>query len=179
VAASAGRGGPALWLRATRRRAGGTHSRPPSRGAGWVAVQFAAMAAAIALGFVPPKWPDGARWPLAVAGAGLALAGAGTAAWSARLLGAGLTPFPRPRPGAPLVRSGPYRVVRHPLYAGGLLFFAGYGLAASVAALAAAGALGVVWGLKARVEERHLAALHPEYGDYAARVRFRLVPGVY
>ena len=39
------------------------------------------------------------------------------------------------------------------------------------------GALGVLWALKARVEERLLAARYPGYADYARRVRFRLVAG--
>ncbi len=146
------------------------------RGAGWVWGQFAVMGAVVGLGFAPPHWPHGQHavfFPLATA---LAVAGAGVAVWASRLLGRGFTPFPRPLPTGELVESGPYRVVRHPVYTGGLLFFLGYSLYASVPALAATAALGVVWALKARVEERYLRERYPAYEGYAERVRFRLVP---
>ena len=112
-------------------------------------------------------------------GAILAAAGGGVAVWSSRLLGRGFTPYPKPLAIGELVDAGPYRVVRHPIYAGGLLFFLGYSLYASVPALVATGALGVVWALKARVEERHLRERYAGYETYASRVRFRLVPFVY
>jgi protein-S-isoprenylcysteine O-methyltransferase Ste14 len=142
-------------------------------------LQFLVIAAVVALGFLPPRWPGGARPPLAGIGAGLAVAGVLVALWAARLLGRGLTPFPPPRAGAELATAGPYAVVRHPIYAGGLLFFVGYALFASVAALAGTAALGAVWALKCRVEEAHLRARFPGYDAYAARVRWRLVPGLY
>jgi protein-S-isoprenylcysteine O-methyltransferase Ste14 len=37
-----------------------------------------------------------------------------------RHLGPSLTPFPAPLPGASLRQDGLYRVVRHPIYGGGL-----------------------------------------------------------
>lgn len=149
------------------------------RGAGWVWGQFAVMGVVAGLGFVPPHWPHGAHGVLSAAGAVLAVAGGGIAVWSSRLLGRGFTPYPKPLPAGELVDAGPYRVVRHPIYAGGLLFFLGYSLYASVPALAATGALGVVWALKARVEERYLRERFREYEEYAGRVRFRLAPFVY
>ncbi len=98
---------------------------------------------------------------------------------SARALGPGLTPFPRPAGGGELVETGPYRVVRHPVYSGGLLVAAGISLALSPWALAATAVLGVVWGLKASVEERLLAERYPVYAGYRERTRFRLVPYVF
>jgi protein-S-isoprenylcysteine O-methyltransferase Ste14 len=77
------------------------------------------------------------------------------------------------------VQQGPYSVVRHPVYSGGILVFAGISLALSPWSLAGTAALAVLWGLKARVEERFLAATYPGYADYAAQVRFRLAPFVY
>ena len=149
------------------------------RGAGWVWGQFAVMGVVIALGFVPPHWPDGAHAALSAAGAVLAVGGAGTAVWASRLLGRGFTPFPQPLAAGELVEAGPYRIVRHPVYSGGLLFFVGYSLYASVPALVATAALGVVWALKARVEERYLRDRYPAYDAYARRVRSRIVPLVY
>jgi protein-S-isoprenylcysteine O-methyltransferase Ste14 len=51
----------------------------------------------------------------------------------------------------------------------------GYGLLTSVVATAAVPAIAVLWLLKARVEERHLAARFPEYANYRRRVRRRIL----
>jgi protein-S-isoprenylcysteine O-methyltransferase Ste14 len=151
-----------------------------SRGTGWVVAQFVLLAAVLAAALVPPGWPDGARTALAVTGALVAAGGAALAVWSARALGPSLTPFPRPARSAPLVEAGPYRVVRHPIYAGGIVFCVGWSLFAGPMALVLTGCLAVLWALKARVEESHLDERHaPGYADYARRVRWRLLPGVF
>jgi len=75
--------------------------------------------------------------------------------------------------------GGPYRVVRHPVYAGYLLAHLGYLLenpSPHNAALVA-----VVWScqlLRIRQEERFLAS-DPAYLAYRARVRWRLLPFLY
>jgi protein-S-isoprenylcysteine O-methyltransferase Ste14 len=147
------------------------------RGGGWVVLQFALMAAILAAGIVGPGWPAGRL--LVVIGILVALAGAGVAVSAARVHRGSLTPFPRPNPGATLVESGPYGVVRHPIYSGGTLFFAGISLALSPAALVLTGVLAIVWGLKARVEEGFLQASDPGYAVYRERTRARLIPFVY
>lgn len=148
------------------------------RGSGWVVTQFALMAAIIAAGFVPPQWPTGARDALTAIGAVLAIAGIAFAVWAARSLGRSLTPFPKPL-GAGLVTNGPFGIVRHPIYTGGLAFFAGYALFASVPALVLTAVLGVLWVGKIRVEERLLVAAYDGYAAYRVRVRRRLIPFVY
>jgi protein-S-isoprenylcysteine O-methyltransferase Ste14 len=65
------------------------------------------------------------------------------------------------------------------MYAGGLLFFLGWSLFAGPVALVVTGALAVLWAGKTAVEERHLRTAYPAYDQYAARVRFRLVPWIY
>lgn len=115
------------------------------------------------------------RWVLGCAGV---VAGAAVMVWAARTLGSALVPWPRPV-GDRVVRTGPYRYVRHPIYTGGLLACAGAAVATTWWALVPAAALAVVWGLKCRVEERMLARRFPDYADYSASVRWRLVPGVY
>jgi protein-S-isoprenylcysteine O-methyltransferase Ste14 len=150
-----------------------------ARGGGWVVIQFVLMAAILVLGVVGPGWPDGAGWWLKGAGALLVFAGALVFVAAGRALGSGLTPFPHPSSDSELVETGPYAVVRHPIYSGGILFAAGISLALSPWALAATALLAVVWALKARVEEQFLRESFPTYGDYCARVRYRLVPFVY
>ncbi|HXF98820.1 MAG TPA: methyltransferase, partial [Gaiellaceae bacterium] len=108
-----------------------------------------------------------------------ALAGAVIVVLAARALGRGLTPLPRPPARAGLVQHGPFRVVRHPTYAGALALFAGVALALSPLALAPLAALAVIWALKAAVEERFLRARFPGYAAYAERTRWRLLPFVY
>ena len=87
--------------------------------------------------------------------------------------------LPRPRNEGTLVTGGPFRVVRHPIYLGALMCLAGASLFRSWTGLALTGVLAVLWGAKARVEERFLSARFPDYERYRRRVRFRLVPFVY
>ncbi len=142
-------------------------------------LQFAVMAVLVGVGFLPPEWPHGAQRTLSVVGLVSVVAGGAIAVWSSRLLGRGFTPYPRPLASGELVDRGPYRIVRHPIYSAGLLFFAGYSLYAGVLALIVTVVLGVVWALKARVEEGFLRERYADYDEYASRVRFRLVPFLY
>ena len=145
-------------------------SSSSDRGAGWVWAQFALMAVILALGVLPPRWPEWVR----VLGVLLLLAGVAVFVWAARTLGGSFTAYPRPRPDGVLVEDGPYRFVRHPVYSAGVLVLLGYGLLTSVVATAAVPAIAVLWWLKSRVEERHLAARFPAYADYRRRVRRRI-----
>jgi protein-S-isoprenylcysteine O-methyltransferase Ste14 len=79
-----------------------------------------------------------------------------------------------------VVSSGPYAYVRHPMYAGTLLFFIGAPLLlGSWYGLAAAPLLIAVMAVRAILEERMLADELPGYRDYVMRVRYRLIPGVW
>ncbi len=150
-----------------------------SRGGGWVVLQSAVVAAIAVASIVGGPWPESAGGVLGLVGAALAVAGAGLALLSALALGRSFTPFPRPLERGALVERGPYRLVRHPLYSGGVLFLTGISLAFSPWALLFTAVLAVVWGVKVRVEERFLAERFSGYAEYAARTRFRLVPFVY
>jgi protein-S-isoprenylcysteine O-methyltransferase Ste14 len=82
--------------------------------------------------------------------------------------------------GQSVVSTGPYAIVRHPMYAGALVYLLGTPLA-----------LGSYWGLAVLAlmlpiliwrlvdEERVLEQRLPGYGDYKRNVRYRLLPGVY
>jgi protein-S-isoprenylcysteine O-methyltransferase Ste14 len=80
-----------------------------------------------------------------------------------------------------VVTSGPYRWIRHPGYLAGLLIIVASGIALG-SWLAAA--ILVVFGLpflrrRAITEDRVLQAELPGYRDYAARVRWRVLPGIW
>jgi protein-S-isoprenylcysteine O-methyltransferase Ste14 len=150
-----------------------------ARGGGWVVLQFVLMAGVVVLGVVGPWWPESGRWWLKGVGVLLVFTGVVVVAMAGRALGSGFTPFPRPAEGADLVEGGPFAVVRHPVYSGGILVFAGVSLALSPWALVGTAALAVLWALKARVEERFLVARYPNYSEYCTRTPRRLVPFLY
>ena len=75
-----------------------------------------------------------------------------------------------------LVRSGPYRFVRHPIYAS-LLYFAWAGQipSATPASIGASVVLTVALGVRMVLEERSLRATYPEYEAYSREVK-RVLP---
>jgi protein-S-isoprenylcysteine O-methyltransferase Ste14 len=79
-----------------------------------------------------------------------------------------------------VISTGPYAVVRHPMYAGGLLYLLGIPLAlGSWWAFIAFAAMVpfLVWRLFD--EERVLARDLPGYVEYKTKVRSRLIPGTF
>jgi protein-S-isoprenylcysteine O-methyltransferase Ste14 len=82
--------------------------------------------------------------------------------------------------GQRVIDTGPYAIVRHPMYASALLLLIGLplllgswiGLALSVVFI-----IGIAW--RAVHEEHALRAELQGYADYAARVRYRFIPGVW
>ncbi len=82
--------------------------------------------------------------------------------------------------GQHVVSSGPYRFVRHPLYASSLI------LLPSIALLLGSG-WGLVWSvllaalivIRTDLEDATLAKELAGYADYATKVRYRLIPGVW
>jgi protein-S-isoprenylcysteine O-methyltransferase Ste14 len=94
-------------------------------------------------------------------------------------LGRNLTPFPKPIEGGELVTHGPYRFVRHPIYAGLIFGTLGWALfRANLLGLALAVLLFIFFDLKSRREERWLCEAYPDYEAYQQRVK-KLVPWVY
>ncbi len=79
-----------------------------------------------------------------------------------------------------VVDSGPYRFVRHPSYVGSILHLVGTSLAlASWPGLGLGLLLAVLFVVRTALEDTTLLAELEGYADYARRVRFRLVPGVW
>ncbi len=160
-------------------------SRMPSlgpRGEGWVAIQvvlFVVIAAA-GLNELRAHGLDDPWGPVAMAVGLAAIAGGGLIAtlglWELR---AAITPFPRPIDGAPLIESGAYRLIRHPIYSGIVLAAIGWGLfTGSVWVLIASGLLFLLFAGKSRREEAWLASTHPGYEAYQRRTK-RLIPWIY
>ncbi|MER7750748.1 isoprenylcysteine carboxylmethyltransferase family protein [Kitasatospora sp. NPDC097643] len=170
-----------LLLRRREDAAAGTW-RADDRDRGSTRLLFAGYAASAlvvallgrtAIGEAPP-W---ARWTgVALIAAGLALR-----AWGMRTLGRYYTRTLRTVDTQRVVRRGPYRLVRHPGYAGSLLVWTGYALSlggwpATPVVLAL---LLAAYGWRIAAEERLLlAAFGAEYAEYQ-RVSKRLVPFVY
>jgi protein-S-isoprenylcysteine O-methyltransferase Ste14 len=145
----------------------------------WVLAQLALMAGITAALLLPPNWPDEVRFPLAILGLVLGLVGVGLVIWAYRSLGAAFSPFTHPPPGAERVEGGPYRLARHPMYGGGLLFFAGLSLVFSISAFVLTAALALLWHGKSAAEERVLSQRFPAYDAYRRRIRRRFLPGIY
>lgn len=152
------------------------------RGEGWVVAQLVLFAIIAGTGlrdlFGPGSGNPGGP-AAALAGLVTIVVGGVVAGRGVFDLRASLSPFPRPIAGAPLIESGAYRLVRHPIYSGLVLGALGWGMVTgSIAAIATAGALFLLFAGKSRREEIWLAAAHPEYGAYQQRTK-RLIPWVY
>ena len=78
------------------------------------------------------------------------------------------------------ITTGPYAIVRHPMYSGLLFFFAGIPLLlGSWRGLLVAALFIVGVAYRATKEEQTLSAELPGYADYLAKVRYRLIPYVW
>lgn len=79
-----------------------------------------------------------------------------------------------------VVSTGPYAYVRHPMYACVVPFFVGVSLLlGSWWGVAFTPLFIVLFAVRIRIEERTLMQGLPGYADYAARVHYRLLPGVW
>ena len=79
-----------------------------------------------------------------------------------------------------VIDTGPYAHVRHPMYSGTVLFFFGMPLLlGSWWGVVMAPLFIVLFAVRAGIEERALLAGLPGYAEYTARVRYRLVPGIW
>ncbi|HZZ59287.1 MAG TPA: isoprenylcysteine carboxylmethyltransferase family protein [Opitutaceae bacterium] len=111
------------------------------------------------------------------AGLALTFAGLAFAIWARRVLGTNWSGNPTIKVGHELIETGPYRLVRHPIYTGLLLAAFGTLLApARVADLYGFAAAVVLLYCKLRVEEAFMLRQFPDaYPEYRRRTR-ALVP---
>jgi protein-S-isoprenylcysteine O-methyltransferase len=89
-----------------------------------------ALLIAFGLAFVRAwSFPSGAQLPLFAVGLSLIILGSMLRRYCFRTLGQYFTGDVRARSDQPVIRAGPYRLVRHPSYTAGMMMFIGIGLA--------------------------------------------------
>lgn len=137
--------------------------------------QFGLFVAVIGAGRLSGPEAVGGAWQ--TAGNALFVAGLALGALGALPLGRRLSPFPQPVPAAQLRTTGIFGLVRHPIYGGVILLFAGIAVRSGswVAMVLAATLVPFFWA-KSRHEERLLEKRFPEYAEYRQKVRRRLLP---
>lgn len=151
------------------------------RGEWYEVLQFALL---FLLVIGPSTWPGYPKWPgftrrLRISGACLMVAGVVLGAVALKYLRPSLTARGGLKPQGALVTSGPYRAVRHPVYAAQVLVAMGWSLSmGGWLRLLYAMALGVLLNAKASHEERRLLQRFPAYREYESRT-WKFVPFVY
>ncbi len=82
--------------------------------------------------------------------------------------------------GQRVIRAGPYAIVRHPGYAGQLLFAVASGVALNSLLSVFSPVIGLPILVRGTMtEDRMLQDELAGYADYAAKVRYRLIPGIW
>ncbi len=151
------------------------------RGVVYVVVQLVLLAL-VATGPLQASWPlvpAVLREPALWTGGLFIVLGVTLAVVSVIALGRNLSPLPHPKADATLVASGPYRLVRHPIYTGLILAAFGWALFTNIfPTFAYALALAVLFNIKSRREERALRKQFPKYAAYQERTK-RLFPFIY
>lgn len=126
-------------------------------------------------------WLDGPAFPVttavAMAGVATTLAGIAFAIWARVTLGANWSGVITVKEGHTLVRSGPYRIVRHPIYTGILTAVAGTAMThGSLRGILALPIVALGFWLKTLTEERFMVQEFGEdYRCYTHEVR-ALIP---
>lgn len=126
-----------------------------------------------------PEWTSLYKQVTFIIGALLLPAGGILATSGMMALGKNLTPLPFPKDDGVLIESGPYRIVRHPIYSG--LIFASFGWGLLIHGWLTIGfgvLLLVLLDIKSRREEQWLLDKFSGYAAYQKKVR-KLIPFIY
>ena len=145
------------------------------RGGWWVVAQvalFGLILLALRWNQDPAGWLQVVGW-VAV---GVAVVLGGSAAWMIRRK---ITAMPAPADGAALFETGPFAIVRHPIYAAVIIGFVGLSTkGGNLAALLLSLLLIPFFYSKTRHEEQLLVERFPEYVRYRKRVASRILPWI-
>lgn len=152
------------------------------RGEGFVLIQFVLFAVIF---LAPSSWPGWPEWPVPWSTIGM-VSGLIGGSMGAMLiiaglvsLGSNLTAVPRPKETGQMVASGPYRLVRHPIYSGIIMGAFGWGLLQNgILTLAYAIILFFFFDVKSRREEQWLCEKYAGYPAYQQQVK-KLIPFIY
>lgn len=125
-------------------------------------------------------WAEPWRAATTWVGVLLMILGGVLAVWGLVALGSrNLTALPYPKEGSELVETGPYAIVRNPIYGGLIIGALGWALWLHAwLTLVFAVGLFVLFDFKSRREERWLCERYPAYAAYQARVK-KLLPWLY
>ena len=117
--------------------------------------------------------------PDAIAGAVIATLGAAAAFWARATIGRNWGSPATRKTGTELVTSGPYRLVRHPIYSAVLFMMIGTAIALWPVWWVVTVAAGVYFILSARAEERFMTSRFPvDYPAFRARTKM-FVPFIF
>jgi protein-S-isoprenylcysteine O-methyltransferase Ste14 len=120
--------------------------------------------------------PAAARW----VGFFVGLLGVGIAGWAQVTIGRQWSAQLQLAEGHQVVSSGPYAHIRHPIYAALTAVSIGFALVTANWLFIGFGALSVTMSIgRIPREEKMMWEGVPGYADYAAKVRFRLLPGIW
>jgi protein-S-isoprenylcysteine O-methyltransferase Ste14 len=180
---------PAIWigleialvLRDKSRGKGTTTRDKGSRNYNFIAITVGILAAALLNGVPKFIFPGGKMPAVFFAGIAIMLLGMALRYWAVATLGAFFRTTIETEPDQKVINSGPYKLIRHPSYAGWLLICLGYGVAVQNWLSLLAALLFPLAALlyRIRTEERVLvSSLGPAYAEYQKKTR-RLIPWIW
>lgn len=172
-----------IWLLLRDRKQGKGKTRN-DRGSvyfNFLAILIGIGAAAVLSGDPRFYFPGGRRISIFVVGFGIMLLGLALRAWAVTILGEAFRTTVETHENQQVIRTGPYKLLRHPSYSGLLLICTGYGIAvqswlslATVIVLPLAALL-----YRIHVEEAFLlSAMGAEYQDYKRHTK-KLIPWIW
>lgn len=150
------------------------------RGGWWVISQLALFALYVFALIATPSLTEGVGLGFArFTGVGMVVIGVVIGGWSMVVLGSDLSIFPHPVEDARLVDSGPYRLVRHPIYFAVIMGALGLALVFLNTAAAIVALVFIPFFMaKTGFEEDRLVEQVPGYRDYRSAIPYRIIPWV-